>query len=86
MSALHFPVVLHRLPIHDETENEMNAPAASWEWQQADEERYRMAVDAINRCAEKGANIDDLKHLARECGVDIKHTILGDTIKAKENR
>jgi hypothetical protein len=44
-------------------------------------ERYEQACEAINRCAKAGANIEDLKTLAREAGIDIKHTILGDEIR-----
>lgn len=57
----------------------MNSPG--WEQQMANEERYWLACDAINRCAKAGADIDALKILARECGVDIKHTVLGDEIR-----
>lgn len=53
---------------------------ADFEQQQANEERYRHACEAIDRCAKAGADIEDLKLLARDCGVDIKHTILGDEI------
>jgi hypothetical protein len=37
------------------------------------QERYRENVEALKRCAEKGANPKDLARLAFECGVDIKH-------------
>lgn len=56
---------------------------AQQEAYQLEQERYEQACQAINRCAKAGAEIDDLKTLAREAGVDIKHTVLGDTIKAK---
>lgn len=51
------------------------------EGHQLELERYREACDAINRCAKAGARIDDLKTLARECGIDIRHTILGDEVR-----
>lgn len=54
---------------------------ADFEQQQAEEERYRHACEALDRCAKAGADIEDLKLLARESGVDIKHTVLGDEIK-----
>lgn len=47
------------------------------------QERYREAVEAINNCAKAGAHTEDLKTLARECGVNIKHTILGDEIRPR---
>lgn len=50
---------------------------------QAELERYQLACEALNRCAMAGATIDDLKTLARECGIDIRHTILGDRIKPR---
>lgn len=56
---------------------------SAWEMQQVNEERYRETCEAINRCAKAGARIEDLKTLARECGVDIKHTILGDEIRPR---
>jgi hypothetical protein len=43
-----------------------------------EQERYRLACEAINRCAAAGAKTEDLKTLARECGLDIKHTVLGE--------
>lgn len=46
-------------------------------------ERYEQACEAINNCAKAGANIEDLKTLAREAGIDIKHTILGDEIRPR---
>ena len=54
-----------------------------FEQQQADEERYRETCDAIDRCAKAGADIDALRTLCRETGIDIRHTVLGDTIKLK---
>ena len=51
--------------------------------QAANEERYWQTCEALNRCAKAGADIEALRILARECGVDIKHTILGDEIKPK---
>lgn len=59
-----------------------NEPAG-WEQQQANEERYREACEAINRCAKAGADIEDLRTLCRECGVDVKHTVLGDEIRSR---
>lgn len=52
---------------------------AGWEWRQAEDERYKAACEAIDRCAKAGADLDDLKTLARECGVNIQHTVLGET-------
>ena len=54
--------------------------------QQAEEERYRECCDAIDRCAKAGADLDALKTLCRECGVNMKHTLLGDRIKINERR
>lgn len=59
---------------------------ADFEQQQCEEERYRMACDAIDRCAKAGADIEDLKTLCRECGISIKHTVLGDEIRVTERR
>lgn len=54
------------------------------DWQQQLEaERYEMAVIALNNCAKAGADIESLKVLAREAGIDITHTVLGDQIKVK---
>jgi hypothetical protein len=36
---------------------------------EAERERYEMTVDALNRCAQAGARVEDLKTLARECGI-----------------
>lgn len=53
---------------------------ADWyQQQQLEEERYRMTVDALNRCAAAGANPEDLKFIAREAGIDTKHITLGET-------
>lgn len=41
------------------------------------EERYRLAVEALNRCAEAGVNAEDVKTLALECGIDVRHLTLG---------
>jgi hypothetical protein len=46
--------------------------AAGWEMQQANEERERATIEALNRCAAAGAKPDDIKTLARECGVDVR--------------
>lgn len=54
---------------------------ADFERQMAEEERYRHACEALNRCAKAGADIEDLKTLAREAGINIKHTTLGDEIR-----
>ncbi len=53
---------------------------------QAEEERYRETCEAIDRCAKAGADIDALKTICRETGVDIRHTVLGDTIKLTNRR
>lgn len=60
----------------------MNDDAQAWA-HELEQERYRQACEALNRCAKAGADIEDLRTLARECGVDIKHTILGDEIKVR---
>lgn len=41
------------------------------QWQQQEDclRREREAVEALERCAAAGANPEDLKTLARECGV-----------------
>lgn len=48
---------------------------------QLEQERYRETCEAIDRCAKAGADIDALKVICRETGVDIRHTILGDEIR-----
>lgn len=57
---------------------------ADFEQAQAEEERYRMCCEAIDRCAKAGADIDDLRLLCRETGVNVKHTVLGDEIRITE--
>jgi hypothetical protein len=50
------------------------------DWEQLDQvmrERHQLAVEALNRCAAAGAKEDDIKHLARECGIDPKHITIG---------
>lgn len=59
---------------------------ADFEQQQAEEERYRHVCEAIDRCAKAGGDIEDLKLLCRETGINIKHTILGDEIRVTERR
>lgn len=54
--------------------------------QQAEDERYRETCEAIDRCAKAGADLEALKTLCRETGVDIRHTVLGDTIKLTNRR
>ena len=52
------------------------------DWQRIlEEERYRETCEAIDRCAKAGADIDAIKVICRETGVDIRHTILGDEIR-----
>ena len=63
----------------------MGADDNSQEWAyQLELERYNLACEAINRCAQAGAKAEDLKTLARECGIDIKHTVLGEKHAAHE--
>lgn len=59
---------------------------SDFQQQQAEEERYRMCCEAIDNCAKAGADLDSLKTLCRECGINIKHTLLGDEIKITERR
>lgn len=59
---------------------------ADFEQQQSEEERYRLNCEAIDRCAKAGADTEDLKRLAREAGVNIKHTVLGDEIRITDRR
>jgi hypothetical protein len=41
-----------------------------WEWQsELERERHEMTVQALDRCAAAGAKPEDLKTLARECGI-----------------
>ena len=47
--------------------------AEAWAYQQDMLERERQAIEALNRCLAAGAKVDDIKTLARECGIDIKH-------------
>jgi hypothetical protein len=53
------------------------------EQHQAELERYEQACEALNNCAKAGADTESLKVLAREAGIDIKHTILGDEIRPR---
>lgn len=46
---------------------------AGWEQQQYMLDRERETVEALNRCIAAGAKVDDIKTLARECGVDIRY-------------
>lgn len=46
---------------------------------QIEQERYRAACEAIDRCAAAGADVEDLMTLARECGIDLKHTTIGSS-------
>lgn len=39
------------------------------------QERYRMDVEALRRCLEAGANVEDIKLLAFECGIDPNHIL-----------
>lgn len=50
-----------------------------WRQQQeaAERERYALAVEALNRCAAAGANPEDIKTLARECGINPNHITNG---------
>jgi len=41
-------------------------------------ERYRRACDALIRCAQAGADIEAIRILALECGVDMRHLKLGE--------
>jgi hypothetical protein len=50
------------------------------------QDRYRETCDAINRCAKAGADLDALKTLCRETGIDIRHTLLGDEIRITTRR
>jgi hypothetical protein len=59
---------------------------SDFQQQQAEEERYRMECEAIDRCAKAGADIEDLKVICRGMGIDIKHTVLGDEIRITERR
>jgi hypothetical protein len=43
------------------------------------QERYRLTVEALQRCAEKGAKEEDIKTLCRETGVNVKDVIVGGT-------
>lgn len=52
-----------------------------WEMQQACEERERAAIEALNRCAAAGADLEALRTLARECGIDHRYI----TITREEN-
>ena len=51
--------------------------AAGWEQQQeCERERHAMALQALKRCAEAGARVEDLIFIARECGIDPKYITL----------
>jgi hypothetical protein len=41
-------------------------------------EREREAIEALQRCLDAGASVDDIKKLASECGVDIRYLNLGE--------
>lgn len=59
---------------------------ADFEQQQSEDERYRQVCEAIDRCAKAGGDIEDLKLICRETGVNVKHTVLGDEIRATNRR
>lgn len=40
------------------------------------QERYYLAVKALQRCLEAGAKEEDIKHLCRETGVNVKDVIV----------
>lgn len=42
-------------------------------------EREREAIEALNRCLAAGAKEEDVKTLARECGIDIKYLCLSSS-------
>ena len=47
---------------------------AGWEWQdQLEAERHAIAVQALSRCLAAGAKEEDVRTLARECGIDPKY-------------
>lgn len=51
---------------------------AGWEMQQeCERERWALTIEALNRCAAAGARPEDLKTLARECGIDPNHITIG---------
>ena len=45
--------------------------------------REREAVEALNRCLAAGAKEDDVKTLARECGINVTYLNLNGTRHAK---
>lgn len=50
---------------------------AGWEQQEESErERWQMTLGALKRCADAGARVEDLIHIARECGIDPKYITL----------
>lgn len=52
---------------------------AGWEQQhEAEREKYTLALEALTRCAAAGAKLEDIKTLARECGIDPKHITTGN--------
>lgn len=40
------------------------------------QERYRLSVEALQRCANAGAKEEDIKTLCRETGINVKDVIL----------
>ncbi len=45
-------------------------------YHQAMLEREHEAIEALNRCIAAGAKQEDIRTLARECGIDINHLTL----------
>jgi len=41
--------------------------------QEAERERWMRSIDALLHCKERGVPEEDLEHLAREAGIDIRH-------------
>lgn len=72
MPALHFFLVRPvSLPLHHAEEGQVTA--AGWEWKQSEDERFEMNVQALRRCKAAGAKEEDVRMLARECGIDPKY-------------
>ena len=49
-----------------------------WAYQQLMLEREREAIEALQRCLKAGAREEDVKTLARECGIDIRFLTIGE--------
>lgn len=78
MPTLHVALVFVRVQIHDEKAAQVSDGYAQDDGQEAwahqlMQERHEIAVQALSRCLAAGAKEEDVRTLARECGIDPKY-------------